>query len=155
MVIFIRCIFYRNNFIYDSISNLSAKVISRDTISSSTVSIDDNGINLNNTDTDGGIYIDLIGLDTTQYGNNITVEMVIKNTDLTRDVLYFQTIRDVEGEINNDSAFITFKFSNTPKLLVRTDNRTDSGYNYRTTTDPSNQINNTDFFHYKYSLNSS
>ena len=62
-----------NNFIYDSISNLSAKVISRDTISSSTVSIDDNGINLNNTDTDGGIYIDLIGLDTTQYGNNITI----------------------------------------------------------------------------------
>ena len=110
-----------NNIIYDSESNLSAKVISRNTISSSTTSRDEDGIELNNTDSDAGICIDLLGLDSIQLGGNISIEIVIKNEDLSRNAIYFQTIRDVEGETNNDSAFITCKYQTNTKLLVRTD----------------------------------
>ena len=101
-----------DNIIYDNQSNLIAKIISRDTITTSTASQDINGITLNNTDSTGGIYIDLLGLDTINLGGDITIEMVIKNTDLTRDVLYFQTIRDISGELNNESAFISCKYKN-------------------------------------------
>tara|TARA_B110000037_G_C17098988_1_gene497205 strand:- start:544 stop:2094 length:1551 start_codon:yes stop_codon:yes gene_type:complete len=141
-----------NNFIYDNISSLSAKIVSRDTISLSDVSIDENGINLNNSDGSGGICIDLLGLDNIQLGGNITIEMVIKNIDLTRDTVYFQTIRDVENEQNNDSAFITCKYSSVTKLLVRTDTNINSGYNFRTASVQSNQINNTNFFHYIFTI---
>jgi hypothetical protein len=141
-----------NNMIYDSEANLSAKVIARNTISSSTVSRDENGIDLNNADSDAGICIDLLGLDDVQLGGNISIEMVLKNEDLSRNAIYFQTIRDVEGEVNNDSAYITCKYNTKTKLMVRTDNRTNSGYSQKTASVSNNQIDNTNFFHYIFTL---
>ena len=141
-----------DNIIYDNQSNLVAKVISRDTITTSTASQDINGITLNNTDSTGGIYIDLLGLDTINLGGDITIEMVIKNTDLTRDVLYFQTIRDISGELNNESAFISCKYKNKTKILVRTDSVSNIGYNFRTASNLTNNINNNDFFHYIFTI---
>ena len=141
-----------NDIIYDSEANLSAKVISRNTISSSTTSRDEDGIELNNTDSDAGICIDLLGLDSIQLGGNISIEIVIKNEDLSRNAIYFQTIRDVEGETNNDSAFITCKYQTNTKLLVRTDNRTNSGYSHKTASVASNQIDNTNFYHYIFTI---
>ena len=141
-----------NNIIYDSSANLSAKIISRNSISSSTVSRNEDGINLNNSDSDAGICIDLLGLDSVQLGGNISIEMVLKNEDLSRNAIYFQTIRDVEGEINNDSAFVTCKYDNLTKLLVRTDNRTNAGYSYKTASVASNQIDNTNFYHYIFTI---
>ena len=37
----------------------------------------------NNDSTNGGYYIELEGLNTTQLGGNITIEMVIRNDELT------------------------------------------------------------------------
>jgi hypothetical protein len=141
-----------NNIIYDSEANLSAKIISRNAISSSTVSRDENGIELNNVDSDAGICIDLLGLDGIQLGGNISIEIVVKNEDLSRNAIYFQTIRDVEGETNNDSAFVTCKYNSSTKLSVRTDNRTNAGYSQKTASVASNQIDNTSFYHYIFTI---
>lgn len=140
-----------NNIVYDKELNLQAKIISRNDISTSTASRNKHGIQLNNNDTTGGICIDLLGLDIVQLGGNITIEMVIKNLDTSRNVMYFQTIRD-DVENNNDSAFISFKYDDTPKLLVRTNSVSEVGYNWRKAYVSTPEINNTDFFHYVFTI---
>lgn len=138
-----------NNIVYDDKSNLMAQVISRNTISSSSVSQDEYGITLDNNDTDAGICIDLSGLDSVNLGGDITIEMVIKNTELNKNTIYFQTIGDVS---NNDSAFVTAKFNNNTRLTVRTSSYDESGYNFRNVSDSTNNVNNTDFFHYVFTV---
>lgn len=67
------------NIFTDSESGLLAQVVDRDSINS-TVSRDEDGINLNNIDdVSGGFIIDLYGLDTVNLGGNITIEMVVKH----------------------------------------------------------------------------
>ena len=90
-------------------------------------------------------------MDIVQLGGNITIEMVIKNLDTSRNVMYFQTIRD-DVENNNDSAFISFKYDDTPKLLVRTNSVSEVGYNWRKAYVSTPEINNTDFFHYVFTI---
>ena len=153
-----------NNKIYDDIANLEAKVIARNSslIISSTVTRDSNGITLINkdsinpdsTDEEGnpGICIDLLGLDSVNLGGDITIEMVIKNTDLNRQSIYFQTIRDVDNESNNDSAFITAKYNDDTMLLVRPTTKNITGWSQRKIQDSSDNINNTDFFHYVFTI---
>lgn len=71
--------------IKDSESSLKAVFKSRGDITSSTFSRGDDGITLNNTDEksdesgyyDGGYYIELEGLNSTELGRNISVEMVL------------------------------------------------------------------------------
>tara|TARA_B110001469_G_C9638499_1_gene320581 strand:+ start:750 stop:2402 length:1653 start_codon:yes stop_codon:yes gene_type:complete len=130
-----------NKEIYDSVSNLKAVVKSRQIVSNSSISRDINGIYLNNNDdTNGGYIIDLEGLDSVNLGGNIIIEMVIKNNDLTRDSIYFQTIRDVESETNIESAFLTCKFSNKTKFIVRTDTKESVSYQQKTTSETNNTI---------------
>ena len=80
-----------NTTIYDSESNLQSVVTSRETILIfHFVSRNSDGIFLNNNDdNNGGFYIDLTGLDSTQLGGNVSFEMVLKNVDLGRKSLYF------------------------------------------------------------------
>ena len=79
-----------NEGIYDSESNLVAKVKRRGTYSSSSFSRGDDGIFLNNNDsTNGGYYIELDGLNTTSFGGNLSIEMSIQNHDRTYKGYYF------------------------------------------------------------------
>ena len=141
--------------IIDSVGDLESQVISRGSISTSTVSQNEDGITLNNSSDDSGGYcIDLSGLDTTELGGNITLEMVIKNTDLSRNVIYFQTIRDLEGELNNESAFITCKYNSVTRLLLRTDGKSNTGVNYtqRKIIFHESVIDNNNFYHYIFTI---
>ena len=73
-----------NEAIYDSESSLVAKVKRRGTYNNSSFSRSENGIFLNNNDsTDGGYYIELDGLNSVQWGGNISIEMAIQNDELT------------------------------------------------------------------------
>ena len=73
-----------NDSINDSEASLSAVLKSRGTTSSSSFSRSEDGILLNNNDGgNGGYYIELEGLNSTQLGGNITIEMVIQNDELT------------------------------------------------------------------------
>lgn len=138
-------------------TEIKAKVLSRGTISTSTVSQSTDGITLDNTDSDGGIYIDLYGLDSVNLGGNVTIEIVLKNAKTGRNgVLYFQTIRDVQDEVNNDSAVLSCKYNQSGKVafLARTDEKSSNGvsYDYKKAITNADTINNTDFFHYTYTL---
>ena len=63
----------------------------RGTYSSSSFSRSEDGIYLNNNDsTNGGYYIELDGLNTTQLGGNISIEMAVQNYDRTTKVCIFQ-----------------------------------------------------------------
>ena len=108
----------------DKENSLEAKVISRGASSpSNTVSIDNEGILLNNIS--GGTYcIDLSGLDSRSISGDISLEMVLKNKDITRNSIYFQSISD---GLNSDSAHFTFKNNGSKTLLnVRTDKISES-----------------------------
>lgn len=146
-----------NTTILDDISGLEAKVISRNAQTDSqynNASRNSDGIYLNNGDICGGICIDLSGLDDVNLGGNISIEMVIKNDDLSRNSLYFQTIQGPDVS-NNKSAFITFKYHGTiqkqrstddqTKLLVRTDAASIAPQR-KVLIDHS--LNTTSFFHY-------
>ena len=131
-----------NSTINDSKNNLVSQVLSRNTITTSTVTQDEDGITLNNTDSTGGIYIDLSGLDTVNLGGNITIEMVVKNTDNTQETVYFQTIREYIDTDNNNlddnlniassgfndhSAFLKLMYKkNETRMQVRTDSQYNS-----------------------------
>jgi hypothetical protein len=165
-----------NNIIYDSEANLSAKVISRDSITS-TVSRNENGINLNNVESGVGIYIDLLGLDTVNLGGNMTIEMVVANTDTTKDSIYFQTIREyidsdsnglddnlgiAESGFNNHSASVTLRYDqgDSTKIKVRTDSKFDStakdntkiNYTSFRNADTGSTLNNSSFHHYTFAI---
>ena len=108
-----------NDKIYDSEANLSAVLKSRGTKSSSNYSRNENGIFLDNNDsTNGGYYIELEGLNTTQFGGNITIEMVIRNDELTvsdggntknKKSLYFSSTT-AEGELTTNGASVVARF---------------------------------------------
>ena len=144
-----------NDIFYDSKSNLQAVFKSRGTVSNSNFSRNENGIYFNNSSLDsGGYYIDLEGLDNINLGGNITIELALKNLDRTRNSIYFQSIRDVEGESNSESAFVTCKFSSKTKISVRTDKTSEITYNFKTASESSStQINNNDEYHYIFSIN--
>lgn len=148
--------------IQDSESSILAEVKQRGTVTSNKVTRNTDGVNLNNVG-DEGFFIDLSGLDTVPLGGNITIEMVVKNTDLSRQSLYFQTIRDQETEINNDSAFISCKYnSNKMNLLLRTDSLTSGAADYRvegtnnpkwrTANSGDSSITSNSFMHYIFTI---
>lgn len=167
-----------NSIIYDSESNLQAKVISRNTLSSSTVTRDENGITLNNVDgTSAGIIIDLLGLDSVNYGGNLTFEMVIKNTDRTKDSIYFQSIREYidtngnglddnlgikEEGFNRNSASITLRYdeSDSTKIRIRPDSIVDATakdnsritYKEFKSADSGETLDDSNFHHYIFTI---
>ena len=135
----------------DKKNRLEAKVISRGASSpSNTVSIDNEGIFLNNIS--GGKYcIDLSGLDNISISGDISLEIVLKNIDTNRDSIYFQSISDIS---NNDSAHFTFKNNNYKTLLnVRTDNNTIPQRSVNISNTVGN-INENEFFHYVFTIKS-
>jgi len=138
--------------ILDEVSGLEAKIIFRGTTASPVdkTSMNSEGIFLNN-DVDGKYCIDLIGLDSISISGDISLEMVLKNKDITRNTNYFQSISDIS---NNDSAHFTFKNNGSKTLLnVRTGNTTEStqrGVNIPNT----GNINNNEFFHYVFTIKS-
>ena len=140
----------------DKKNRLEAKVISRGASSpSNTVSIDNEGIFLNNIS--GGKYcIDLSGLDNISISGDISLEMVLKNIDTNRNSIYFQSISDIS---NNDSAHFTFKNNfkddvSKTLLNVRTDNNTVSTQRSVNIFNTVGNINENDFFHYVFTIKS-
>ena len=97
----------------------------------------------------------MTGFDSTQLGGNVSFEMVLKNVDLTRKSLYFQSMKE-NIETNNDSAFISIKFNKNNEavnLLVRPDIRDNVSYNWRTASSSNNSISNNDsFYHYIFTI---
>ena len=145
-----------NDEIYDSESNLVAKVKRRGTYSSSSFSRSENGISLNNNDsTNGGYYIDLEGLNTIQLGGNISIEMVVNNKNTSIKSIYFSSIGEVEKESGNvNGAAITARFNSLTKFLVRPDEVANINYpNYRNIDEisPSVVSQNTEI-HYIFSV---
>ena len=143
-----------NIIIKDSQNNLEAKVLSRGDVDNLSVTQNKEGITFNNDNrTNGGYYIDLIGLDTVNLGGNITIEMVLKNTNFNKESVYFQTIREYIDTDNNNlddnlniassgfnshSAFLKLMYKNSEtKMQVRTDSQ-------HTSTAQNN--NNTNYF---------
>ena len=120
-----------NEAIYDSESNLVAKVKSRGTFNSSntTFSRSDEGILLNNNDTStGGYYIDLEGLNTIQFGGDLSIEMALQNHKRDFKAVYFLSTGEDDG---TNKAFINARFnglSGKNKMFfgVRTDEKNDS-----------------------------
>lgn len=97
--------------IYDSESNLLAVVKQRGTVTSnSSVSRSLDGIFLNNNDGEnGGYYIDLEGLNTIQFGGNLSVEMAVQNHK--RDdfkAIYFLSVGENNGV---NQAFINCRYN--------------------------------------------
>ena len=143
-----------NEAIYDSESNLIAKVKRRGTYSSSSFSRSDDGILLNNNDsTNGGYYIELDGLNTTQLGGNISIEMAIQNHDRTYKGLYFSST-NAQGETTSEGATIVARFNNKTKLLSRPDGTSSVSYNnYRNVNESGTTIvNSNDEFHYIFTI---
>ena len=101
-----------NDAIYDSESNLVAKVKGRGSYSNSSFSRSTDGIELdNNYGENGGYYIDLEGLNTVQLGGNISIEMVVKNKDRDIKAIYFLSVGE-SNEVNQ--AFINCRFNGLP-----------------------------------------
>ena len=143
-----------NEAIYDSESNLIAKVKRRGTYSSSSFSRSEDGILLNNNDsTNGGYYIELDGLNTTQLGGNISIEMAVQNHDRTYKGLYFSST-NAQGETTSEGATIVARFNNKMKLLSRPDGTSNVTYNnYRNVNESGTTIvNSNDEFHYVFSI---
>ena len=123
-----------NEAVYDSESNLVAKVKRRGTYSSSSFSRGSDGITLNNNDsTNGGYYIELDGLNTVQWGGNISIEMVIQNDELTvlgsnKKSLYFSSTT-AEGQLTTNGASLVARFAkNETKFLARPDATSNVSY---------------------------
>lgn len=140
--------------IYDSESNLVAKVKRRGTYSSSSVSRGDNGITLNNNDsTNGGYYIELDGLNTTSLGGNLSIEMALQNHDRTYKGLYFSST-NAQGQTTSQGATIVARFNNKVKLLSRPDSTSNVSYNnYRNVNESSaTVVNSNNEFHYIFTV---
>ena len=157
-----------NDVISDSESNLSAVFRSRGTITSSSFSRGDDGIILNNNDYviengvinfNGGYYIDLEGLNTAEFGENLSIEMAVQNHKRDYKAIYFLSVGE-ESETNQ--AFINARFNGNPgknKMFfgVRTDEKNDSsGVSYterKTDEDNNTVIDDSDEHHYIFSFN--
>ena len=109
-----------NDVINDSESNLSAVFKSRGNITSSSFSRGDDGIILNNNDYviengvinfNGGYYIDLEGLNTIEFGGNLSIEMAVQNHARNYKAIYFLSVGE-ESETNQ--AFINARFNGNP-----------------------------------------
>ena len=146
--------------------NLKAEILFRGTGSPTyKPSRDSEGIFLNNpaASSTGGYCIDLSGLDSKEIGGNISLEIVLKNKHITRNSIYFQSI---SVGLNSNSAHFTFtnkkkKNNNSYQtvLNVRTDKISEGGIlksvNIPNTTDDNiNNINENDFFHYVFTIDS-
>lgn len=143
-----------NEAIYDSEANLIAKVKRRGTYSSSSFSRSEDGIFLNNNDsTNGGYYIELDGLNTTQLGGNISIEMAVQNHDRTYKGLYFSST-NAQGETTSEGATIVARFNSKVKLLSRPDGTSNVSYNnYRNVNESSTTVvTNNDEYHYIFSI---
>ena len=152
-----------DDIIYDSESNLVAKLKERSTITSSTTfSRGSEGITLNNNDGEnGGYYIDLEGLNTIQFGGNLSIEMAVQNHKRDFKAVYFLSV----GEDNEtNQAFINARFNGNPgkdKMFfgVRTDEKNDNpsiGVSYverKISEENSTVINSNDEHHYIFSFN--
>jgi hypothetical protein len=143
-----------NEAIYDSESSLIARVKRRGTYSSSSFSRSSDGILLNNNDsTNGGYYIELDGLNTTQLGGNISIEMAVQNHDRTYKGLYFSSTNAAD-ETTSEGATIVARFNNKMKLLSRPDGTSNVSYsNYRNVNESSDTfVTNNDEYHYIFSI---
>lgn len=146
--------------IYDTESSLVAKVKRRGTYSSSSFSRDENGIFLNNDDsTNGGYYIDLEGLNTAEFGGNLSIEMAVQNHVRDFKAIYFVSVGEESG---TNQAFINARFNgnvgkNKMFFGVRTDEKNDSsGVSYterKIDEDNSTVIDDSDEHHYIFSFN--
>ena len=103
--------------IYDTESSLVAKVKRRGTYSSSSFSRDENGIFLDNNDYviengvisfNGGYYIDLEGLNTAEFGGNLSIEMAVQNHKRDFKAIYFVSVGEESG---TNQAFINARFN--------------------------------------------
>ena len=140
--------------IYDSESNLAATVKRRGSYSNSSFSRSSDGIFLNNNDsTNGGYYIELDGLNTTQLGGNISIEMAVQNHDRTYKGLYFSSTNAAD-EKTSEGAIIVARFSSEVKFLSRPDGTSNVSYNnYRNVNESSaTVVTNNDEYHYIFSI---
>lgn len=140
-----------NEAIYDSESNLVAKVKRRGTYSSSNFSRSTDGILLDNNDsTNGGYYIELDGLNNVKWGGNISIEMVLQNNELTvsgsnKKSLYFSSTTE-EGELTLNGASLVARFGGgKTKFLARPDSTNNVSYGnanppYRNVNESSNTV---------------
>ena len=142
-----------DDIIYDSESNLVAKLKKRGTITTSTTlsttfSRGTEGITLNNNDsTNGGYYIELEGLNTVGWGGNISIEMVIQNDELmesgggNKKSLYFSSTT-AEGQRTSNGATLVARFSqNKTKFLARPDTTSNEDITYRNGNPPYRNVN--------------
>ena len=78
--------------------------------------------------------------------------MVLKNKDIRKNRIYFQSISD---GLNTDSAYFTFKNSGSKTLLdVRTDNIYSESIRRKVNIPNINNINDNEFFHYVFTIKS-
>ena len=153
-----------NEAIYDSESNLVAKVKRRGTYDSSSFSISADGIELdNNNSTNGGYYIELDGLNSVQLGGNISIEMVVKNNEFqtggnNKKSLYFSSTTAV-GELTTSGASIVARFAQgKTKFLARPDATSNVTYGssnpkYRNVDESSNTaVNEEEEHHYIFTI---
>ena len=106
--------------IYDKQSSLKAVVRQRGTVTNkSSVSRSLDGIFLDNDDGEnGGYYIDLEGLDTIQFGGNLTIEMAVQNHDRDDKAIYFLSVGEDNG---TNQAFINARYNgNKDKMFFGT-----------------------------------
>lgn len=149
-----------NEAIYDSESNLVAKVRKRGSNDNSSATRNEDGIYLNNDDGEnGGYYIDLEGLNTIQFGGNLSIEMAVQNhVIINKKTVYFLSVGESNG---TNQAFINARFnglSGKNKMFfgVRTDEKNDSPVSYveRKVSEENNTvIDDNDEHHYIFSFN--
>lgn len=154
-----------NDVISDSESTLKAVFKSRGTITSSSFSRGDDGIILNNNDYviengvinfNGGYYIDLEGLNTAEFGGNLSIEMAVQNHKRDIKAVYFLSVGEDNG---TNQAFINARFngndSNNKMFFgVRTDSTTNVSYTERKIDEDNNTvIDDSDEHHYIFSFN--
>lgn len=154
-----------NDVISDSESTLKAVFKSRGTITSSSFSRENDGIILNNNDYviengvinfNGGYYIDLEGLNTAEFGGNLSIEMAVQNHKRDIKAVYFLSVGEESG---TNQAFINARFNgndgkNKMFFGVRTDSTTDVNYTERKIDEDNNTvIDDSDEHHYIFSFN--
>lgn len=149
--------------INDSESNLKAVFKSRGSITSSSFSRGDDGITLNNTDEksddsgyyDGGYYIELEGLNSTQLSGNISVEMVLQNHKRNIKGLYFSRTNSAT-ELTKYGPTLVARYSTKIdgiKFSARTRSTEELNYTNRTVDEDSPSIiDDDDEHHYIFSV---
>ena len=140
--------------IKDSEADLEAEFKTRGTVNSSSFSRTVDGIILNNNDsTNGGYYIELVGLNSTKLGGNISIEMVIQNHDRSYKALYFSSVNSAEETTSNGASLVA-RFNGNTKFLARPDATSEVTYsNYRNVNESGTTVINSDNeFHYIFSV---